>query len=240
MSKKPFKVPNSTKENDAERNFRWYAEELQHYGYVKRIDREAETMRVLDAYPYKREKHYKSKENTLESFNLLPESNYTYDFRIIWDEKALNLFTEIFQLGGHFKFGKPLFVSHYIEINGVIEIVTYIDVKPHSSAAQFGGGKLSTFYTFPFIQKFLLATKGLYINKIIPMNQGKHGISTNLFATSFTPNRYLFTDASQQLRKIPFKKVSIAQFVKMKSAVIEKLLADIDKKNNKSNQITLL
>lgn len=237
---KPFKAPTQTKENDVERFFRWYAEELKHYGYVKRIDREAEKLEVLPAFTYKREKHFKSKQNTYEEFNLLPESNYTYDFRIIWNESALNIFTEVFYKGGHFRFGRPLFVSHYIELNGVREIVSYVDVKPHSAAAQFGGGKLSTFYTFPFVQKFLLLTRGLYINKIIPTNTGKHGINTCLFAVSFTPNRYRFTDASQQLRKIPFVKTTIKQFTQKKEAAIKKLLEQIVNKTGESNNQTKL
>jgi hypothetical protein len=227
----------ATTENPIEREFRWYCEELQKHGFLKRFEREAETFIVLDSIDYQREKHYKTKPNTHERINLFRETTYTYDFRLIWTQKALNIFTEIITPGGSFVFGIPIFISHYITINGVEEIVSYVDVKPHHSAAQFGGGKMASYYTFPFIQKYLYLTKGLYINKIIPTHQGKHGRTTNLFATTFVPNRYLYTDKSGALRTIPYSKRSITSFVNQK----EKIINDILKlKDNQSQQTKLL
>ena len=229
-----------TKENPGERYFTWFCDELVSAGYLKSYSREPETINVLKSYPHLREHHLKTKENTFIEFNLLQEINYTYDYRLIWTDKALYIFTEIFQPKGYFKFNTPQFISHEIMINGVKEIVSYIDVKPHFAAAQFGGGKMASYYSFPYIQKFLLTMRGLYINKVIPTNTGSHGISTCLFAKVFVPSRYLYTDAGKQLRKIPFRKSTIVHYVNRRQAIIDGFLQMQKAKDQKGTQGTLL
>jgi hypothetical protein len=217
--------------------FRWYCDDLIKHGYLESFEREAEKFRVLPKVDYKREKHLKTKENGFETISLFPETNYTYDFRLIWSEKALYIFTEPIEFDGFFVFGHPPFVSNWIEINGVVKMVSYIDVKPHYKAVEFGGGKMKSYYTFPFIQKYLYMTKGLYINKTIPIHTGKHGISTCLFASTFTPTRYVYTDKSGEERKIPFRKKGILAYCEQKSKIVDELLFI---KKNKSTQVTLL
>ncbi len=231
---------NSTKENPDELYFTWYLDELMHYGFLKNYDREPETLIVLPAYEHLRQKHFQTKANENENFNLTQPLTYTYDFRLIWEEAAIHIFTEAFRKGLPFKYGEPTFVSHYIKLHGGVELVSFVDVKPHVSAANFGGGKLSTYYTFPLIQKFLMATRNLYINKVIPKNQGKHGINTCLFAKTFTPNRYEYTDEARTFRKIPWKKTSITSYVNKQRNVLDMLEAQENKKNAKNNQQTLL
>lgn len=218
-----------TKENDIEEYARWYFEELQKEGYVEQIDREAETFLVLDDYKHLREKHYKSKENTYEEFNLAQKITYTYDLRIIWNKKAKYLFFELFDKQIPFKFGKPYFVAHLILINGSYKYVTYIDIKPHAMAARFGGD-LSSFYTFPFIQKVLLHLHEIYVNKMVPINMGKHGVNSCMFAITFVPNRFLFSDTGIKERKIHFKKTTLSSFVKQRQAIIDNLLSQENKK----------
>ncbi len=242
MSKeKPFTV-DKTKEHNDEMYFSWYLDELVAHGYLKRYYREPETIVVMPSYKYKREKHYKTKPNEHEEISLFQSITYTYDFRLIWEEKAKYIFTEVFQKkeDASFKFGIPTFISHYVTIAGEVELVSYVDVKPHQSAAQFGGGKLASFYTFPFIQKILLSTRGLYINKAIPRNSGKYGLRTCLFATTFTPSRYKFTDIDSRLRKIKFRVVPITTYVKNQQAIIDDALAIEKKKNLTNNQQSLL
>ncbi len=226
-----------TKENDHERYFRWFCDDLKENGYLKRFDRELETFRVSPKIKYKHEEHFKVKENKIKDFTLFSETNYTYDARLIWTEKALNIFTEILDFGGHFVFGMPTFVSHRMEIDGVIEIVSYVDVKPHYKAVAFGGGKMASFYTFPFKQKALYMLKGLYINKVVPVHSGKHGKTTCLFATTFVPNRYLYHDKAEGLRSIPYPKRSLVSYAAQKKKIIDDLLRV---KNSKGKQTTLL
>lgn len=240
MSKKFPAAKTETKENDDEMYFTWYLDELIQFGYLKSYDREPETLIVLPAYEHTREKHYVNKKNEEDSFNLLQPITYTYDFRLIWHHSATYVFTEIFTKGKPFKFGEPTFISHYIKMHGETEIISYVDVKPHVSAARFGGGKLASFYTFPFIQKFLMVTRGLYINKAIPKNQGNFGINTCLFAKTFTPNRYKFTDQAGQLRKLKWRITPITSYVQRQQAIIDNLLKQEEKKEAKNKQQTLL
>jgi hypothetical protein len=232
-----FKIANKTTENPNEMCFRWYCEELVEHGYLKGFEREPELISVLPKLTHKRENHFKQKANTLETFTIFQSTNYTYDYRLIWTDKAVNIFTELYEPDSYFIFGLPVFVSHLIELNGIIEIVSYIDVKPHNAAVRFGGGKMASYYTFPFIQKYLFMTKNLYINKTIPIHTGKHGVTTCLFATTFVPNRYLWTDTGKQLRKIPYRKRTLTYFANQKKAITDQILTD---KFNKNSQTELL
>lgn len=242
-----FKAPTVTEENDQERFFRYYIEELLANGFLESFSREPEVFQVIPDFIHKRVKQYKSKENSEQNYSLLKGANYTYDFRLIWTPKAIGIFTEIFSLENPFLFGTPIFISHYIELNGTKKIVSYVDVKPHASAAQFGGN-LSSFYTFPFIQKMLMNIYNIYINKAVPIPAGKplrkkgkvvnnRGNTTCLFATTFTPNRYLFTDTGSKTRTIHFRKQNINQFVKMRQGVVDNFRKiEVDKFNkNKAN-----
>jgi hypothetical protein len=230
-----IKAATQTTENDFEMSFRWYCEELVSRGYLKSFEREPESFCVIPAQTHKREKHYKSQENILEDFNLLAALNYTYDFRLIWEEKAVYIFTEVHLKGGSFKFGKPTFVSHFIEINGVKEIVSYVDVKPPSATSAFTG-KNSSYYTFPLIQKMLLEKYSIFINKTVPKNSGRHSLSTNLMAVTFTPNRYKFTDGGGQMRTIHFKRTTFESYVKRRTDIINGFLEAQKKKDLKKSQ----
>lgn len=233
-----LKGPTTTQENDHEMFFRWYCEELIEFGYLKRIVREAEMLSVFPKQVHKIEKHYKSKKpNSTEEITLLQETNYTYDFLLVWTEKAVNIFTEQYDPDTYFVFGKPVFISHKVMLDTGIELVSYIDVKPHIAAVTFGGGKMSSYYTFPLIQKYLMLSKGLFINKAIPIHSGKHGRSTCLFAVTFTPNRYRYTDKSGALRNIPYRKKSITSYASQREAIIKELLGF---KADKESQQTLL
>lgn len=211
---------NTSKKSDAEVYFEWYLDELERNNYIEGYDREPQQIIVIPPYIHEREKHFIKKENTIEEFRFIDSLDYTYDYRIIWSERALHIFTDIFNENEPFRFGQPPFVSHWMEIDGFQQIVSYVDVKPHFTAAQHGGN-LSSFYTFPIIQKILMLLRGLYINKITPINNGKFGVNTCLFAKTFTPNRYLFTDKAQQKRKIRFKTVAFDIYVKRQQNIIE-------------------
>lgn len=232
-----FTAPTKTTENPHEMYFRWYLEELQEQGFIKKFEREPELLAIFPKLTHKREKHFKSKPNTLEVFNMFQPTNYTYDFRIIWTDKAMNIFVELYEPDGFFIFGQPVFVAHHIKIDDIIEVVSYIDVKPHNAAARFGGGKMASYYTFPLIQKYLFMSKGLYINKIIPIHTGKHGRGSCLFAITFIPNRYKWTDTAKQLRAIPYRSKTLISFVTQKKGVTDAILRE---KHEKNSQQTLL
>jgi hypothetical protein len=228
-----LKAPTVTKENPHEMYFRWYMEELEQYGYIEEFQREPEYLEVFPKAHHRKEKHHKTKDNTSEVFTMLQGTSYTYDFRIIWTPKAKYIFEENFDPSGQFVFGKPTFVSHLKEIKGEMKTVSYVDVKPHISAAQFGGGKNASYYTFPLIQKYLFLAYKLYINKIIPINSGKEGRTTCLFATTFVPNRYMFTDKSNSVRKLHYKKTSLSSYTEQKKSVVDLLLLSKEERRRK-------
>ena len=232
---KPFKMRKVTvtKENPHEMYFKWYCEELISYGYLERVDREPEFLSVFPKQMHRVEKHYKSKENGSDVITMLQATNYTYDYRLVWAPKAKFLFEETFDPQGQFVFGKPIFVSHVVLLEGELRTVSYVDVKPHVSAAQFGGGKNASYYTFPLIQKYLFLAHKIYINKIIPIHSGKQGRTTCLFATTFVPNRYMFTDKSNQERKLHYRKVSLTSFVNQRQGMIDNLLKQKESKLKK-------
>ena len=225
--------------NDIEMYFEWWLQELETEGYITGYSREPETMLVIPPYIHKREKHFKTKANTPEDFALIKSLEYTYDYRIIWNTKSIHIFTDVFNPDLAFRYGQPSFISHWIDLDGFKELVSYVDVKPHFVAAQFSSG-LSTFYTFPLIQKILMFTRSIYVNKAIPINSGKHGVNSCLFAQTFTPNRFLFTDKAAQQRKIRFRTVTLSAYVKRQVNIME-TYADIENaKSGDNGQQSLL
>jgi len=225
-----------TEENKNEIYFTWYLEELKTAGYLEGYDREPENFLVLPSYLHNREIHFKVKANGTEPFTMMREITYTYDYRLFWTEKAMYIFTEIFDPSNPFVFGMPKFVSHLIKIGEEMKTVSFIDVKDHNVATVYGRAN-STAYTFPLIQKILMYTRGLYINKIIPTNNGKYGLTTCLFATTFTPTRYRHTDQSSRLRDIKFRKTTLETYANNRQTVIDGLLEK--KQGNKSQQSLL-
>lgn len=199
-----------TKQNTNEMYFLWWAKELMDKGYIKDIEREPETFIVDDVIKHKREKHFVRKENELEEFNLFRKLVYTYDFRIIWNEKALYYFYEIYDKYGYFKFGRPLFIAHKTDLG----ITSYIDVKPTSNiASRFG--KTNTSVTFPYKQRLLFKNHGIYINKSVSIPMAGAGFKSALFLVSFTPKRFLLTDGGRQKRKFKWedKTITLEEYI---------------------------
>lgn len=221
---------NTTETNGIEMYFEWWLQELETEGYIESYQREPETVMVIPPYIHEREKHFKTKQNEAEEYALIKSLEYTYDYRIIWNPKSIHIFTDVFESDKPFRYGQPPFVSHWIKIGEFTELVSYVDVKPHFVAAQFNSG-MSSFYTFPLIQKILMFTRSIYVNKAIPINSGKHGVNSCLFAKTFTPNRFLFTDKAAQQRKIRFRTVTLNAYVKRQQNIIE-TYSDIEKSKN--------
>ena len=214
----------ATKKNDHEEAFEWYLDDLLEHGYIERYDREAETFKILDKGYHDRVVHLQAKKNKTEKFALFGDITYTYDYRVVWNEKAQYYFYEIYDPNKPFIFGRPEFIAHIININNEAKVVSYVDVKPHSAAARFGGGKNASYYTFPFIQKIAFLMFKICFNKVIPIHTGKHGHKTCLFAKTFVPTRYMFTTGGTKQRKIPYPKKGLASYIKGKKPMIDKYL----------------
>ena len=231
------KAPNVTQINTLELYSLWFFQELQTAGYVKRVDREPESIEVIPNQYHIREKNYKTRANTTEEYLVERARTYTYDYRIVWTKKALYYFTEVWDKNVPFKFGHPNFVSHMVEG----EMVSYIDVKPHANVQARGSRVVSSAYTFPFVMKLILIRYNMYINKMIPIPMAGGGARTAMFVKTFTPNRYLYTDGGGMLRKVPkWNRTSLNIFLRKRGAVIEKRLAEDRVKAEKNSQQTLL
>lgn len=231
------KQPNVTQVNTLELYSLWYFQELQEQGFIKRVDRECESIEVLPDQFHIREKHWKTKANITETYRVEQARTYTYDYRVVWTDKALYYFTEVWDKEVPFKFGHPTFVSHIVDG----EMVSYIDVKPHANVQAKGSRVVSSAYTFPFVMKILLYRYNLYINKMIPIPMANGGFNTAMFVVTFTPARYYYTDGGGMLRKVPkWNRQSLSIFLNKRGAVIEKRLREEQLKNEKGGQQTLL
>lgn len=132
---------------------------------------------------------------------------YTADWRLVWNPLA-NL---------------DKFVVRYDEklVRGAIgcfqakmidgKLISYIDIK---------GGAInpymnSTAATFGLNQKWVYSKLNIFVQKVIPIYTHKvkmKQVSTGLFVTTFTPNRYLQTDGGQQRRILHYQAKSFTQY----------------------------
>lgn len=125
--------------------------------------------------------------------SLLTDSSYTGDCKIVWNRSAFNRLT-LTPLSSitpeHYRLHK----SWFYLLDGK---TSYIDVKP-----EYQNPKHS--YRFGEKQRTLFMETGVYVQKIVPQV---------LFADTFTPSRYLFTDKTRRLRKIKWKVRTLKEFL---------------------------
>lgn len=214
-----------TERNDIEMYFEWWLNELQDAGYIYSYTRESKTFEVFPPYFINRKKHHKTKEPTIETVALLPKIKYTYDYEIRWTDRALYVFHQPADFSNHkimqtLDYPNTFFYSH--EDESLRCYVSYVDVKPPSSVAQFSG-QLSSYHSFPIKRAALLWFKGIYINKVIPMPMRGMGKTIALFPNTFTPNRYLFTDSGKQTRKIRFYLRTMSKYISERENELNRL-----------------
>jgi len=206
--------------NTIELYFEWWLLEMKSAGYIADFKREPEKLLVLDNAPYGRYKRFKSKEKEIEEFNLFQKIQYTYDYRVIWNDTAEYLFYEEVLPAGVFQFGIPPFIAHRSPEGDVYSL---IDVKPTNSVMQ-KGGNVSSSISFPLKQRMLWDRDRLYINKVVPMPMAGTGFNSALFIKTFCPQRYFLTDGGGQRRKIKWKAIPLKEYVKNKITYIDNLL----------------
>ena len=197
----------ATEINQLEQYFLWYLNELKEAGYIKFFSRESFPILVTDDVKNKRYDFSLKNTVRVEEYNLFRKNTYTYDYLIIWDKKAKEIFYNLLD-------DNPIriYCPFYACVDKKGEHVSFCDVKPPSGAMIFGNN--TTSYTFPILQKIIYTVYGIYVNKSIPiplMSKGaiKSGNKTALFNTTFVPKRYLLTDGGMQGREIKFKKQKI-------------------------------
>lgn len=174
----------------------WWLKELQDNGFIIHIDTNPESFILSEEV---KEKLLKTTtKGTRERLRtILREHIYTTDFKVTWDKKA-----------------KGIFYKTMVEPSDEIlpfvaspeENITYLEVKP-----LFDQNNMERLFTVN--QKWMYDKYRIFINKVIPIKQGKTGKSSGLFNNTFVPQRYLRTDTGRQARKINFNYVTLKQFL---------------------------
>lgn len=211
----------ATEINQLETYFLWYLNELKEAGFIKYFARESFPILVTDNVKHKRYS-FATKTPKIEEYVLFRQNTYTYDYLIIWDKKAEEIFYNILDENRPVRINCPFFAS--VDAKG--EHVSFCDVKPPAGAMIFGNN--TTGYTFPILQKIIYTVYGIFVNKAIPiplMSKGqiKSGGKQSLFTTTFVPKRYLMTDKGMQARDIKFRKQSLKEYVFYKEREIKKI-----------------
>jgi len=208
-----------TERNDIEKYFEWWLDDCIMYGLVEKWDRECESFTLFPQYKAYRTKYFKTKLPEKELYSVLQNTVYTYDYRIVWNEKAKYV---LFNPSDWTEKTNPP-VLHYddtffhahedLSFSG--KYVSYVDVKPPALSSRKNSNNTS-FYTFPFCQKILLWNYGIYINKVIPIPMKNSGVGMALFTNTFIPKRYFLTDGGTMNRKINFKIQTVDKWYKQR------------------------
>jgi len=193
--------------------FSWYLEELVEAGYVKDFTYPGRTFELYKGQklPFYKVLKTKTKDITRE---LIRGVTYTPDFLVYWQPKAEG----VLHLTWDYKISRPLdircaevpFVAvpdraenqNGVEILQSDYLITHVDIKPniHPKFA----ARSSSLISFPIKQKWVMAKYHQFV---------QHVIAETLFKGTFTPDRYLRTDADRMDRTIKWEPKSIDQFL---------------------------
>lgn len=212
----------ATEVNGIELYCEWYLQELKEAGFIKSYKRESFSILVNPEIRHKRY-DFKTKTPKIEEFRLLPDIKYTYDYVIVWEKHAHEVFYNFIN-------DKPIriWAPFYAMIDKDGEHISLVDVKATYLGSKFGNN--TTAYTFPILQKMLWSLYGIMISKAVPIPMSangriKSGNNIALFTTTFVPRRYHLTDAGGQARKINYRKATLKEYVLYKVKEIDKINA---------------
>ncbi len=176
--------------------FSWYLEELQEAGYIDNWA-EAKTYqlgeKIVNTYTEQLKTKTKEKEQTI-----LNGCEYTPDFQINWNEKAKNIFIDIWNIK-HIKKNLDLLLAY--ETIDKIDRYTIIEIKPNfdqNNMTRLNG----------INRKWMYQKYGIFVNLVkVP----------DIFKDTFTPKKYLLTDTGKQNRIIHFKTRTLEEYIKLKT-----------------------
>jgi len=168
-------------DSDEEFYFSWYCEELVENGYAFSWGIEKNTFNLTNGLSISYIKEMKRVENKQMKQVILKPSEYTPDFTINWNEKALGVFTSKLYSGN--KITTPFICDR--NLTSIIEIKGEWD---NNNMTRLAINNI----------KFLYDKHGIYTNLIkVP----------SIFKNTFTPTKYLTTNKSGKPRKIKYNKV---------------------------------
>lgn len=179
-------------ESDGELHYSWYLDELKEIGIINRYLYESNTFTLSKArvYPILEIKKTKTK---IKELSLLQEHVYTPDFCIEWNEKYINKFFRVID-DATCTVKCPFFAVRSTKDN---KPYTFIEVKPI-----FDQNNMTR--TFRLSQKWLYDKYSLYVQLcVIP----------TFFERTFTPARYLFTDATMKPRTLKYTPITLNEYL---------------------------
>jgi hypothetical protein len=172
-----------TVDSNEEQYIIWWLEELSKNGYVLSFER-ANTFELSHSVLCNKTKILKKSIRQVPA-QILSGHNYTPDFKVIWDDSAKGKFISLNMDGP---------IIGYVEDG---KLVSYFEVKP-----SFDQNNMTRL--FKINQKWVYQLYKVYVNLVVP---------DRLFAKTFIPNRYLFTNKSNKLRKIEMSYRSLNDYV---------------------------
>lgn len=182
----------------------WYFQELKDAGYIKGFIYEPKTYELGSGEERKRVVSYEQKKTKVsikESYPmLLREHNYTPDFGVLWEEKA-----------------KDLFYCHHTEVISLTIPFTIfgnmprsvLEVKPDLRSSKHKGSRPKTAVSMKWLlEKYNIFTEEIFYEEI--------------FFRTFTPKRFLLTDAKKGKRKLNQRRVrTLEDYVKIRKKINE-------------------
>lgn len=195
------------KENQYEKHFKNWLEELKKEGLVINYKEQPFTFELFPSYVLEYKEQLKTKVKHL-GFSLLRNIKYTPDFRIEFSPD----FPGLFGVHEDFGFNDPRgFLLLYTKLNRKGNPIVYVDIKAHSSATRVSS-KLASSREFPIKQRVLLENKKVFVNKVIP-----YGFKDAFFGKTFTPDSYYYTDKRTKVRSVGknnYPIIRIKKFIK--------------------------
>jgi len=183
--------------SDEERYFADWLEELKEADYVKSWEYEPETFVLAEKVDFPCLKRMKTK-NKQEEFNGMQKVEYTYDFKILWDFKAVGIFIWDESIT-YIKKSDVLFFNYGSTV------ISYIDIK-----GTFGGRNNSSAISAPIKMKWLYQKYGIYVQIIKPLG--------GLFKKTFYPKSYFTTDkGNERSKRIKGKNIPISELKEFKT-----------------------
>lgn len=215
------------KENMFETYFEWYLKSLQSVGLVRAYTKEPESCMVLPPFTIHSSVHMVRSPSKIASHDIMKMATYTRDYDVEVHRSLLEKLFGIIKKENdvyilHESIPKPKGDAYYdytyyylynpAENNDDYVTVSF-DVKPPSKALQFSS-QLGSSREFPYNQKLMLERHNILVNKVIPT-----GSPTSLFAKTFVPDRYFFTDGGKPGRKINFKTKTLDEWMREKGLI---------------------
>jgi len=191
--KKPYIYDGIEHDSKEEIYFSWYLNELQECGIVERYDYQEYDYLLSYRVKVTQEVQLKTKKKYIHRA-LLREQTYSPDFVIRFKEgPCLNRFVENYDYQNITRLPKSIpflcFSKSYTSI---------VDIKPIFERQS------SRKRAFSLIQSWLYQKDHVYVQPIIYQN---------LFAMTFTPERFLWTDGGGMRRKIGFNVRSLTEYL---------------------------